>query len=386
MAEEKAKKPKIDLKARLGKTSAGAPAAPGSNEGDRVSVDRVSAPPSVRPSVSGIAPPAGIAPPPGIGGGSLLNPFAPKPVVQPKAAPVSAEAQTIKVEVSEELHEERRKSNRLSIIVGMAGLIAGAVIGFVGGGMREKQARGLLALEGAGKLVPEVEAAYKRAEEITPIMKEIDDGLKAKKFPSDALEKLNAFAVPFNSASIEGKNVGNYPPALQSKVFVFLKKAEELEDKKNQLKNRLGGDKEKLETAWKKLAKPQYEYAVTFGGNPPNILAEVVGIKEPWDKGTDLPKDKKLFIMIPGAEGRMSEKEAARFEKEIVGTTPVAIPIRPESIAGFTAERVDLPIRNLMGEIRLILSGDETPGREKPGLLKEGESLAGELEKLANRR
>jgi hypothetical protein len=34
----------------------------------------------------------------------------------------------------------------------------------------------------------------------------------------------------------------------------------------------------------------------------------------------------------------------------------------------------------------MILIGDETPGREKPGLMKEGEELAVALEKLSLRK
>ena len=87
MAEEKSKKPKIDLKARLGKTVAGGTAAPGALSGPpdagptsvRPEADRASAPP--RPSLpGGIAPPVGIAPPPSIAGAGFggVNPFAPK--------------------------------------------------------------------------------------------------------------------------------------------------------------------------------------------------------------------------------------------------------------------------------------------------------------------
>src|SRR5262245_50319255 len=107
MAEEK-KKPKIDLKARLGKTVQGTaipgatPAPPG--------VERTSAPPSggeaaradgtpvpVQSPAAAIAPPpsikpSGIAPPPGIGGGIALPPFARQAAAKKEV--VSAEAQT----------------------------------------------------------------------------------------------------------------------------------------------------------------------------------------------------------------------------------------------------------------------------------------------------
>ncbi|MBL8741865.1 MAG: hypothetical protein JNK04_12245, partial [Myxococcales bacterium] len=184
----------------------------------------------------------------------------------------------------------------------------------------------------------------------------------------------------------EGKNVGNFPAGTQSKVFTFLKKAEELQAAKEELQNSLGSIKEKLETSWKKQDKPQYEWGVIFSGGGTNYVAELVGIKEPWDKGTELAKDKKIVILSAGQDGKVQEREAARYEKDLVAQTPVAFPIRPESMGQFTNERIAQNVQRVSAEIRVILSGDETPGREKPGFIKTGEDLAGELEKLALRR
>src|SRR5262249_39433199 len=141
MAEEK-KKSKIDLKARLGKTAmtsagqaavpvpapgaqvpapAGAPtpappAQPGSGAAAPDASPVQGRPPSQPAPAMGSSPPvaaytpppiaAGIAPPPaiaqGISPGIPLPPFATQP--RPQQPPPKAAAQTIKVEVSEEIH------------------------------------------------------------------------------------------------------------------------------------------------------------------------------------------------------------------------------------------------------------------------------------------
>jgi hypothetical protein len=397
MAEEKAKKPKIDLKARLGKTAAGAPTPssapsdPGAPTSVRPEADRASAPP--RPSApQGIAPPPGIAPPAAISGaGGFVNPFAPKP--QPVAAPapkLSAEQQTIKVEVGEELHEERKKASRLAIIVGVVALAAGAGVGFFAGGLREQASRQATGIKGAAALEGEVATTTKKVEELTPILKEVEDGLKAKKFPNDAITKLASFAVPFNAATLEGKSVGNLPPALQTKTFLFLRKCEELEDKKEALKNTLGGQKKAIEDLWKKEEKPVYELAVIFGGvGEGKMLTQVVAIKEPFEVSLkEWPKE--LPIKVPVLrEGRRveEEKKATKYEKDLTSQTgPIYMPIDPATVAGFTDERVAVPILKAIFDIRMILIGDETPGREKPGLMKEGEELAVALEKLSLRK
>ena len=97
MAEDKSKKPKIDLKARLGKTNIGTQAVP-------LPVPGQSQPP---PSGSGGKSP-NIAPPPGISPGIPVPPFAQaaKPAAaEPPPPKPTAVQQTIKVEVGEEISE-----------------------------------------------------------------------------------------------------------------------------------------------------------------------------------------------------------------------------------------------------------------------------------------
>ncbi len=400
MAEEKSKKPKIDLKARLGKTVAGGTAAPGALSGPpeagpssvRPEADHASAPP--RPSLpGGIAPPVGIAPPPSIAGAGFggVNPFAPKvaPAPAPPPPKLTAEQQTIKVELGEEIHDERRKATKFAVIVGFAMLLVGGGIGFFAGGAREKQSRQAEGIKGACALETEVANSSKKIEELIPILKEVEDGLKAKKYPADALGKLSSFAVPFNAATIEGKNVGNLPGAIQSKVFLYLRKSEELEDKKESLKNSLGAQKVAIEGAWKKEEKPLFELAVIFSAaGEGKMLSQVVGIKEPFETSIkEWPKE--LAIKVPGMrDGRRveDEKKATKFEKEVTAQTgPVYMPVDPATVAGFTDERAALPILKGLFEIRMILQGDETPGREKPGAMKEGTDLSVALEKLCLR-
>ena len=136
MADDKTKK-KIDLKARLGKstlTGMTSPAAlpipgpgpsgsglppPDSGPGSSPSTapgpagTPIPAPtPSVRPPM-----PMGLAPPPGMSTGIPLPPFAPqsRPAAPKEAKPTAAQ-QTIKVEVGEEVHEQRKAATRNAAI------------------------------------------------------------------------------------------------------------------------------------------------------------------------------------------------------------------------------------------------------------------------------
>src|SRR5262249_1387933 len=100
--------------------------------------------------------PQGIAPPPGISPGIPLPPFGPQrpKASEPKAA--TAQAQTIKVEIGEEIHQERKAASKRTAIYAVLAALVGVGVGFVAGGAKERGDRGKLAFEGAGALEKDV--------------------------------------------------------------------------------------------------------------------------------------------------------------------------------------------------------------------------------------
>ena len=318
--------------------------------------------------------------------GNMMNPFAPKAASAPPPPKLTAEQQTIKVEVGEELHEERRKAKRFSVITGLLAAVLGLGIGFVAGGSKERKDRVDQGIKGAGLLETDVAEATKRIEDLVPIMRDIDESLRAKKFPTESVDKLASFAVPFNAATLENKAVGSLPAGLQSKVLSFLRKSVELQDAKEALQGELNAKKPALEAIWKKQEKPVFELGVVFGGGDPKFLTQVVALKDPFETATkDWPKE--ITIKVPGAQGKIEEKKANRYDKdtkELNGS--VILPIDPSSVAGFTDQRATDNVYRLMEDIRVLWVGVDVQGRERPGLKKEGEELVAELEKLSLRR
>ncbi|NUO49286.1 MAG: hypothetical protein HOV80_10560 [Polyangiaceae bacterium] len=384
MAEEKSKKPKIDLKARLGKAPGGGvpgalPSGPGVPSPSQDGIGRISAPPSSggMPAPVGIAPPAGIAPPPGIASGMGLNPFAPKP--QPKAAPVSAEAQTIKVEVSEEIHDERKRAGRRALLYSAIAAVVFAGIGFFAGGMREVSKRDAKAVEGLKKLEPEVTDSAKKAEEILPILDDIEKGLlKDRKYPDSAIEKLS---ITIPNLNLDDKSFGTMPSDIQKATLSYMKKIENANEKKDRVKNLLGSLKKPIETSWAEDQKPVFKLGIIFRQAGSNTIGEVVQMKEPWEVAkSDWPKEPKIVVSVMQEGKRVPADQAAqRWEQDaIVPTdqTPLVIPIEPSSVSGFTDERTILQLVGAVNDVRVLLNGDETPGREVVGLLKEGQGLA----------
>ena len=86
-----------------------------------------------------------------------------RPILKPSAA----QQQTIKVEIGEEIHEERKKW-RTRIMLGVfAGVVIGGGIGFVAGGSQEKGDRAKKAARGAGLLEKDVKAANEKLKRTT---------------------------------------------------------------------------------------------------------------------------------------------------------------------------------------------------------------------------
>ena len=252
-----------------------------------------------------------------------------------------------------------------------------------------KSERADVAVQGAKKLEVEVNEATKKIEDLLPILKEAEDGLKAKKYPTAVVGKLAGFAVPFKAENLDGKGAGNMPPGLQKQIFTFLKKCEDLEDKKNALKNVLGGLQKNLETAWAEEQKPMLKLAVSFSTSGGNTIAQMVRIKEPWEAGaSSWPKEPK--VLVPTVrDGRKTEEEkgATRWEKgDLTGSSPIVIPVDPSTVAQFTDEKVVFQLAKAIADIKLLLNGDSTPGNETNGLLKDGEVLSNDLGKLGMRR
>jgi len=413
MAEE-TKKPKIDLKARLGKTmvstsggaSAPQPGAalpmpggipfpdPSSSSGDLPGGERISAPPSssaprVIPRASGSTG-LGIAPPPGmLSPGIPLPAFAPavqpKPVAAP-AAPQGGAAQTIKVEIGEEIHEERKRANRQKIVFAFLGAAVGLGLGFVAGGQRESAGRSKQAQAGAGALEKDVSDANKKMAELTVLLDQGVEALGAKKYPDDLSAGLSSLQIPFDANTLGGKNVGALPAKVFRTLLVYTKEVEDLNEKKDSIRNLLGAMKKPVEQAWKDEKEPKFAFSVIFGGGSEKQVAELVRVKEPFKVQGDWPKDLTIIRKEMVQNQRKDvEKPAARWLKgDLTGEKPQAIPVDPASVAAFTSDQVVIQLRKGLYDVKVLLEGDKSdPTNETQGLVKMGEQLAHDLNQVA---
>lgn len=405
MADDK-KKPKIDLKARLGKTAVGLQApgpsqvplplpGPGAGGSAPPGFDSIpGAAPSSSPgrpsSVPMAAPsprPMGIAPPPGLSPGIPLPPFG-QPHRRAADPKPSAAQQTIKVEMGEEVEQERKKMAKRSAIYAVIAAVAGAAIGFVVGGASKTGDLTKRVQDGAARLEKDVKGANDKLKELDAKLmagaKKLQD--KPPTFPDDLATALGGITIPFDASYLDGKGVGNYNGVLQKRVFSYAQAVTDLNQNKDQLKNLLGAAKAPVEKFWKEQADPVASFSVTFRGDNKGMLAELVPNKDPFALAKDWPESYTILKPERSAQGTKSvEKKASRWKKgDLTGNDPVVIPVSADSVAAFTSEKLVFQLtKALLDAIQVTQGNKEDPSHETAGLLKDGDDLVVELHKLA---
>ncbi len=406
MADEKPKKTKIDLKARLkgagGGGGAGGPA-PGTvpmpmpsgggmpppmalDDGGRTSAVPSSSPSAPAPAPVPVARPSGggIAPPPGMSPGIPLPPFGPtgrRPAAEPKA---TAQAQTIKVEIGEEIHQERKAASKRTAVIAVLTALVGVGLGFVGGGAKSTGDRAKAAADGAGLLEKDVKAANDKLKELDEKITAGSKELAEKKFPADLVTALGAINIPFDATNLEGKQVGSLQGKTLRQLLNFTSAAQEVNKQKDSLKNILGVAKAPVEKGWKEDKEPMVNFAVLFSGS--GKYAELVQVKEPFKAaGNDWPKE--FTIVQAAAGGKTAEKKASRWAKGDLDGNVIAV--EPKSVAGFSNDAIVGRLSKALYDVREMLDGKKDPNdpaHETNGLVKDGEDLAIELHKASLNR
>ncbi len=408
MSEDKPKKTKIDLKARLGKTtvSAGSPGGDGAPASIR--------PGSIPPPPVSIAPPSaitrGIAPPPGI-----MPSIAPAPPPQPRvsAPPPTAAQQTIKVEVGEEMQAERRKASGRAALVGVIMAVIGGGVGFVVGGTKATGDAKKVAIQGASKLEKSVSEANTRVEALRDKLKEAQEQLGEQKFPADLVKELPNLVVPFDAMALEGARVGDLPARVQKMIFKYLTDVETVNKQKDRVRSALTANSERFTKYWATQKEPVVSFSVALRKQgQKGYVAEVVPNSEPFAVGKEWPNQYKVKATDKGKE---SEVQASRLLPDdasaatakpapgappgptlvtlkqfdsAVGSGTVVLPVEPSTTARFSMDQVVLgQVAGTLRELQKLLAGNQDdPSNPSLGLLEDGKALAEELKKVAAAR
>ncbi len=393
MADDK-KKSKINLKDRLGKSTISGPSAAGGvpvplpipgapAAGTPVPTEGGAAAPA--PAPAPVARPQGIAPPPGLSPGIPVPPFAqPKQAAAPKPTAVQ---QTIKVEESEVIHQERKKAQKKIAMYAAAAAVLGIVIGFVAGGAKQRSDDGQKVVKIAGELEKEVKASNDKLRELNDKLGEAADGLKNKAYPDAVVTALGGIAIPFSAETLGLKAGGVAIPSKLARPLVsYAAKIEDVNKSKDSLKNLMGFAKAVLEKYWKNEKEPVMAYSVVFGPDgSKGMMADLVPNKDPFPQGKDWPESFTILRPERTPQGVKSvEKKATRWTKgDLTGSDPVAIPVNPQSMAAFTGEELVGKLAVALRDLRKQIEGNKEDPQDTGGLMKEGEVLADDLRKTS---
>ena len=368
--KSKKKKRKIDLKSRLSSVrAAGSISARASSPGERKS-DPLSFPP---PPVSGSVPAPKIA---GVAPMQVSSAFAP-PEPEKK---VSAVAQTIKVEVGEEIHQERAKARKKTMIyVALAG-VAALVIGFFLGVARQKGVDGHKAVENAGLLANDVEAANKTMSDMSDSLRRAAEQLGNDEFPDALVESLKSTNVDFSGENLMGRSVGGLPADTFNLLLTYTNGVEKLNKQKDTLRNLLTQAKPLVEQYVKEKGKPVVKFAITFSKAEKNDVGRLVSIDKPFEVAGEWPQK---FTVVSGSGKDKEEAEVELFTGKLA--PKVAVPIDPKSSAQFTDISLLFKLRAALNETRVLIDGQESPNpaQQTDGLLKEGKNLHEMLKKTS---
>lgn len=401
MADDK-KKSKIDLKARLGKSSmsgpsgAGVPvplpvpgAAPGTTPIPDGGGDAGAAPAAAPQRSPSVRPPVGIAPPPGLSPGIPVPPFAQQKREAPPPKPTAVQ-QTIKVEESEVIHQERKKAGRKIALYGALAALLGIGIGYTVGGAKANSDTGSKAVKTAGDLGKDVKEANEKLSELNTKLEQAAEGLfKTKAYPEQAAKDIASLVIPFDAETL-GAKLGSVamPTKFVRSLVIYTAKIKDVSDTKNKLGNALGNVKikEAIEKYWKEEKEPVFNYSVIFfQDGQKGIQAQLVQNKDTFAVGKDWPANYAIFTLQRTPQGmKQQEKKATRLPKDaspLVASDPVAIPVEPSTVAAFSTEKSLNEIYAQLLDLKKVIEGNKEDPQDTGGLLKEGETLADDLRK-----
>lgn len=353
MAEDK-KKPKIDLRARLGKKTVGGGG----------------------PSI----------PPPMATGGSIpAPPFASKPPPRMESErPRIVEPQAIKIEMSEEVVQAQRKGRSKVIAIAIGTAIVGAILGVALGGGMERRKRQDIALEGAKLLSQDIDKANVEINKLAEILGGAKRALSDGEFPEKAMNELSEVSIPFDGTYLVGKGTGLMSAQINKDLIDFAGKSAEANEQKDMLQRVLTSAQPQIKELLAQTEKPKFNWSVYMINGPHGPMARMQPVPDPFlvtskDKG----KDGKAYawpeeLEIPDGDKKVKLKLYK--DGNPVSQDPLLVPVDPTSQSAVCPSDTMIRLRGEIVKLEDLLKGDKSdPTDEKQGLVDLGQNLIDEL-------
>jgi hypothetical protein len=279
----------------------------------------------------------------------------------------------IRLEMGEEVAEARRQG-RSKIYILVAGVFAVALgIGYGVGGLSEANKGAEAALAGSKAMIEDVTTANAKVTEMSELLKSAANNLKAGKFPSEEIEKLGGLDIPFDGKNLMNKGIGRYNQTATTLLFQYTTAVANAHEQKDKVRRLFGGMKSAWEGAQAQKATPTVRFGVAIASGNSGPVASITPIK------SFAAKDK-----WPGDLELGDGKKKSRYD----GGDPtkgdgVLIPLEPGGEGAVCPENpINVRLMGALLDTARDLSGDNTPGQEKPGVIDVGNKLIDQLKKI----
>ena len=397
MAEDK--KPKIDLKARLGKAGASTvPPAAGSSPSSSPPVPSPAIPvpppvatfgssapqamPGVRvPSIPPASGVPGMVPSVASSVGGAANPIA------AMAGNYGRGAQRIEVDETA-VEDARRGAKKQGVVFGLVASVLFAGVGYVAGGASEQSAGRAKSVADAKDLADSALKAKGDLAKIVEVLEQGRDQLKQRKFPESLARDLGGINVDFDGTKLAGRRFSGVPTATTQQLIEFVTAVQQTNDRKLVVTNLLSKLQKPLTEQLNAPAGQQnISHIVVIDKDPtgsPSAILAGLATPVPFKSANDLPAE--FTFGKPGGGGNVT---APRYKGGDISAKPAAVYVAPKSFesvcpsetAGAFAQlsaQISNFVRDLKGEPAAVEGMDG-----KPGLVERADRLAQALSKVA---
>jgi hypothetical protein len=317
---------------------------------------------------------------------SVSSPFAaPEPEKK-----VSAQAQTIKVEVGEEIHAQRKKGRKNTFIVAFLVLVVGGGLGFLLGSTFQANKAGRAAAKNAQGLLDDVVAAQTSAADISDVIRKAEEQLTTDEFPKELAKQLRDTSIDFGPEKYGERKPGGLPRDVLGGMITYANGVDKFQKQKRVIAKLLDDSQETVEAFFESKEKKTVDFAVTFvqaksaeDEKKKWMYGTLGAISEPfeYDKQDKWPEKFKMKI------GR-DEKEVLLFKPESKmtgGEKPSAVLLDPETTISFSrGGQVWLILRSQVHKLYELIEGKESqdPNQVMNGIDKDGKQLVAGLKKV----
>jgi hypothetical protein len=304
--------------------------------------------------------------------------------VRESIAKVEQELRKTAEDEDEKQRRARRRLRRRGFMFGLATACVGALLGLGFGTLNERHRVAMLALNGAGELIGELEQVDRDVGKISDALSAALVALDAGRFPADEARALGELELPFDGSSLAGRGIGRFRPAALSLLFDYTALVAQVKAQQARLLGLMSVTRSSVEQAFAQKTTPEFKWAVFLQNESRGPVANLQRLPQPF-RVTPAEGQRQLWpseFEMNDARGRFTLQRYVGGDPLIAGQSVQLIPVAPETQAAVCPNDSAQLLRREINQLQAMIGGDPTPGHEIPSLGERGKALASELAKI----